>query len=549
MKKLLLIALAVLVVLVGSVLWVIRGMGVSDAALLLPAETVAVVSLPDLPRSILRWPQTTLAKIGVEPQMKAFLEQPFQYLTKQQGGDEAGGILWSLKPGRIFAASINVSAQDAAVLIGFQYWGGKPAHDAAVARLRQEIAAGGPVPEVKHETYEGTDIASSVQGPVTIYNASHGQWGFISNNLEALKAALNRAAGRTKENSLAESPRYKQVIGHLPKEPDFLVYVQPQPIIDALLVVGQNFGAQGNLQQLEQARKIEAVGITMKLDGANLRDTVFVLRPNPPDAGSLSHNSLKLTTKTTTAFIDSVVDFTQVAKAAPLLAGSNLPISKLLQLVPEAFGPESAASLTWPEGQLTPKGLLALAVKNPAKASEAFQEVLTLFPTASITELGGLKYYSFPELGSLAGTPTVTLDEGHFFVGTEPAEIDRIRQAAKAGETLETSPTFVPVKEAYRSANEVFAYLDSRAVFERAFPFARQILPFATAMNPQLSQMIDPAKLPDTETIAKHLSPITYSQSRLPDGYLAESTGPVTLTHVILLGAGIRSSFSQPAGQ
>lgn len=543
MKKLLIIAL---VVLVGSVLWVIRGMGVSDAALLLPAETVAVVSLPDLPRSIMRWPQTTLAKIGVEPQMKAFLEQPLKYLTKHQGGDEAAGILWSLKPGRIFAATTSVSSSDAAILVGFQYWGGKPAHDAAVARLRQEISAGSPAPEVKHESYQGADIASSTHGPVTIYNASHGQWGFISNNLTTLKAALDRAAGRLKEGSLAESAKYKQVISHLAKEPDLLVYVQPQAFLDALLSVGQAFGAQQIPEQFEQARKVDAVGIATKLDGANLSDSIFVLRPNPPDAGKLSHNSIKLTTKNTTLFSDFVMDLNQVAQAAPLLAGSGLPAEKLLKLLPEAFGPEAVVSFTWAEGQFIPSGLAALAVKDSAKASEALQEILALFPTTTTTDLGGLKYYSFPELGSPFATPTFTLDEGYLFAGIDAASIDTIRQAAKAGETLESSPTFVPVKEAYRSANEVFIYVDSRAVFERAYTFVRQFAPWAAATTPGLNEVVDLSKLPDAETIAKHLSPIIYSQSRLSDGYLVESTGPITLIQVGLVGAGISPSFSKP---
>jgi hypothetical protein len=549
MKKLLVIALVVLIVLVGSVVWVLRGMGVSDAALLLPAETVAVVSLPDLPRSIMRWPQTTLAKIGVEPQMKTFLEQPLKFLTKQQGGDEAAGILWKLKPGRIFAAAVNVSAQDSAVLIGFQYWGGKPAHDAAVARLRQEISAGGPAAEVKHETYEGAEIASSSHGPVSIYNASHGQWGFISNNLPALKAALDRAAGRLKEGSLAESARYKQVVGKLSKEPDLLIYVQPQTFLDALLAVGASFGAQQIPAQFEQARKIEAIGLATKLDGANLRDSIFVLRPNPPEIGNLSHNSIKLTTKNTTLFSDFVVDFNQIAQAAPYLATSGLPVEKLIKLVPEAFGPECLISLTWSEGQLIPAGLAALAVKDSAKASEALQEVLALFPETSTTELGGLKYYSFPQFGSPFATPTITLDEGHLLFGINAEAIDGIRQASKSGETLETSPTFVPVKETYRTANEVFAYVDSRGFFERAYTFARQFAPFASAANPGLAEVVDLSKLPDTETITKHLSPMVYSQTRLPDGYLVESSGPITLNHAILIGVGIGSSFSKPGAR
>lgn len=552
MKKVLFIVLAVLIVLAGSVMWVLRGMGVSDAALLLPAETVAMASFPDLPRSFLRWPQTTLAKIGVEPQLKAFLEQPLKYLTKQRGGDEAAGILWSLKPGRIFAASVGVTSKDAAILVGFQYWGGKPAHDAAVARLRQEIALEGAPSEVKHEDYQGTDISSSVHGPISLFNASHGQWGFISNNLQALQEALDRAAGRRKEGSLADSARYKQVIGKLAKDPDLLVYVQPQTFLDALLAVGNSFGAQQIPQQIEQARKVEAVGFSTKLDGANIRDSIFVLRPSPPEAGNLSHNSIKLTTPQTTAFFDFVVDFTQFAKmgqnpaVAPALQGSPLQSSKLFQLAPEAFGPDCSVVLNWPAGQSKPEGVLALAVKDAAKAEQSLQEVLSFLPETTVNDYAGLKYYSFPTLQKAFATPTLTLTDGFALIGLDAAEVDRVRQALKSGETLENSPAFVPAKEPYRSANEVFGYVDIRAIFERGYPTVSQIVRFSANFMPGVSEIIDASKLPDTETIAKHLQPIVYSQTRLADGYLVESTGPITMNQAVLIGAGAGAYFFKP---
>lgn len=87
MKKILLIVLAVLVLVAGSAFWILRGTaGPTDAAVLLPAETVFLASLPDLPRTASRWPKTILAKIGAEPEMKAFLERPFQSHHKGSRG-------------------------------------------------------------------------------------------------------------------------------------------------------------------------------------------------------------------------------------------------------------------------------------------------------------------------------------------------------------------------------------------------------------------------------------------------------------------------------
>lgn len=551
MKKILLVVLVLLIVLAGSVLWIWRSMGVTDAALLLPAETVILASLPDLPRSLIRWPQTTLAKIGAEPEMKAFLEQPFRYLTKQQGGDEASGVLLTLKPGRIFAAAVSVSANDAATLIGFQYWGGKVAHDAAIARLRQQLAQGSPVPELTRETYQGDEISSAVQMGVTLYNASHGQWGFLSNNLAALKDTLDRAAGRKKEGSLASSERYMQVQSHLLKDPDLLFFSQPQAILDSLLALGQTMGAQAIPQQIEQAKKVEAIGAAIKMDGANLRDSVFILRPSPPDAGNLTHAAMKFTTKDTTAYFDFVTDFRQVSSLStnPALAAlQNSPTvqnSRLPQLVPGALGPECAVSLFWPAGQLKPEGFLAVQVRDAAKAEECVQEILAQFPETSVSDEGGIRTYSFPALQTSFSNPSLALTKDFLLIGLDAGDIPRALQAT-AVDSLEKSPVFAPVLPAFRSANEVFGYVDSKKLFEGAFPMLRQVAVFGAAVMPGVSEIIDSSKIPETETIARHLSPIVYSQTRLPDGYLVESSGPITMNQAIILGAVAGSPFLRP---
>lgn len=546
MKKVLLILLAVVILIVGSVLWVLRGMGVSDPALLLPEETVALAAIPDLPRTALRWPQTTLAKIGAEPQMKAFLEQPLKYLTSQKGGNEASGILWNLKPGRIFVAAVNASAQDAALLIGFQFWGGKPAHDAAVERLRTELSLHTPSSEVKTETYEGAEIRSSTHGAVTLFNASHGQWGFLSNNLPALKDALDRAAGRRKEGSLAASARYQKVRARLSASPDVLVYLQPPPLLDALVAAGQSLGAQKIPAQLEQIRQVEAVGYSTLLDGANLKDTLFFLRPNPPDNGALSHEMVRITSPDTLAFFNFLVNFSQIAAAAATTPGaSSLQNLPLYQHALEAFGPECAVAVSW-QDQLLPSGVLAIAVRDQAKAEQTLQEALALLPGTTATESAGATYYTSPAVQNTFVSPALALTDGRLFLGLSAAAIDSARQSLKSGASLESAPVFASAKETYRSANESFGFLDARGIFEKVFPHARQALAFA-AMMPGVSDVINPDKVPDTETVAKHLQPIVFSQSRMADGTVLESSGPITLNHAILLGGGA-ASLLRPAG-
>jgi hypothetical protein len=553
MKKILVILLALLILGAASALWIMRtGAGSTDAATLLPAETVFFASLPDLPRTASRWPKTILAKIGAEPEMKAFLERPIQYFTKDRGGDEAAGVLWKLKPGRIFAAIVSMDSNDAALLVGFQFWGGKSGHDLAVARLRDEISRGGPAPEIVHENYEGVEIASSKHPGLTLYNASQGQWGFLSNNLAVLKDAIDRTAGRKKDGSLADSSRYKEVLAKLVKDSDLLLFCQPQSALETLLEVGSSLGAQPVPQQVEQLRKLEAVGATTKLDEANLRDSVFVLRRNPPDVGSLNHGTMKFTSPETAIYFAFASDFRQILGAVPnaIAAGVPSPLimqgGRLPQLIPQAFGPDCAISLSWAPQQMRPSGLIAVQIRDKAKAEESVRELLNLFPDAQLTESEGMRYYNFPSLQTAFVNPTLALDTDFLLMGVDPGELGHSLQASKAGETLEKSPVFAGALSAFKGANEVFGFADSKLLFERGFPILRQVIVFGAAVVPGASDVIDGSKLPETESIAKHLQPIVYSQTRIPEGYLVESSGPITMNHAALLGAVAGTWFLKP---
>src|SRR5207302_10397156 len=55
------------------------------------------------------------------------------------------------------------------------------------------------------------------------------------------------------------------------------------------------------------------------------------------------------------------------------------------------------------------------------------------------------------------------------------------------------------------------------------------ILQMSAAFVPGLSERLDPNKLPPTEVITKHLSPVVASQSYVDGGYRSESAGTITI--------------------
>ncbi len=552
MKKAALIVVVLLAVVTTSVLWVRGQIGIMDPALLVPPGAAAYVTLPDLPRSYMRWPKTTLAKISGEQEMKDFLLKPIDFLSKERGGNEATTILMGLKPGRLFVTALVAENGDVHSVLGFQYWGSRGEFDKAIARMRAELHRGAP-PEAIKENHLGTEILSSTLADgSTLFTATQNRWGLLSNNRDALTAVIDRAAGRTDSPSLASDAAYLKVIGKLPQESDLLAFVRPGQILDTLLKVGSQLGATADPAQVEQIRKTEAAGFALKLDGADIRDAIFLLRPNPPNVGVLEHQGLALTSSKTLGYFGFLLQYDVLARAArdpsvqkyvPMPAG-NAP--SLFDRLAGAFGKEASVSFAWPADRMTPEFLASAAVVSQPQVEEILAEATSLLPETSVIEKEGTKFYTFPTLRSTFLDPTLALSGGLLVFGLNPADVESALANRGNVQNLKTSPAFAPALPTLATANETFGFIDSKALFDRAFPLLRQIIVFGSSFMPGADQFIDAGKLPQTETISKHLTPIIFSQSRLDDGYLIESSGPITMNQAAILTLGSGAAFLGP---
>jgi len=551
-KKFAIIVCVVLAVLIGSFLWVRGQIGITDPARLLPENTAFYAALPDVPRTALRWPKTTLAKIGAEPEVKEFLAKTKDALTKNPGTHEAGDILWKLKPGRFFAAALPGEGASLHPLLGFQYWGGQKSFDEAMARLRQQIAGGAHV-EPTRENHHNVEIQTlSLPDGTTLCSATLNRWGLLANNPEALKSVLDQMAGRGSRPSLAENPRFNEAFTKLPAAPDFLAFLQTAPLLDALLEAGKPLSAQVDNDQIEMVRAAQAVAFAFKLDGANFRDAVFVLRPAPPDLGQLQHSGLSLTSPATLGYFSFLLQFEALAKLPAYstllrqylstMSDGTDPLTRLTK----TLGREVSLAMSWPEGRMIPEFLAAVSVKDPAQASEFLREAAAIFPESTRTKTGEAVLYSFPTLRSAFLDPTLGLSDNLLVAGLSPDAVEGAFQRGSGSSTIKDTPAFAGVLPAFQSANECFGFINTRGLFERVFPLVRQVAMFGSSLLPGSSQWVDLKKLPQTETIAQHLTPITYAQTRLPNGYLIESSGPITMNQAALAAAGAGAAFWGP---
>jgi len=533
-KKLFIAAAVIAVLLLVAVVVIQKVAGPSDGARLVPEDTVFFASFVDLPRSLFRWQSTSLAQIAKEPEVRAFLEKPMARLQADPGAGETGKILGGLKPGRIFVAVTEVTRDSVDALVGFQYWGGRQEFDAAVNRMRRELPPG----EVTTENHEGNEITVSRHDKFTTYSATLGRWGFVSTSGGLLKSALDRVAGKSKTPSLAEGERFQTVSKKMLAAPDFLFFLQPQKVLDVLLETGRALGAESIPEQVEEFRATEAVGGSLKLDGALQRDALFLMRKAAKPAENLTHKTARFTGGATVVFIDFLARFSGLPALLEKALADAAPQASIVEfagLAAAAYGPECALVVNWENGQMTPSGVLAVEIRNQEKADEALKKLISFFPETRIVDDQGILLYSIPSVSNPLATPTLTLTDRFLLFGIDASSVSRAARAA--GPELVGLPAFAPALPAYHSANEVFAFVDTGAIFERAYTALRPVILFGAQVMPAAADMIDTAKLPATETISRHLPPVILSQQRLEDGVLLESSGPITASELAIAAA------------
>ena len=276
----------------------------------------------------------------------------------------------------------------------------------------------------------------------------------------------------------------------------------------------------------------------MKIDGELQRDALFLLRKGPKPADVLTHKTARFTAPETVAFVDFLARFgglPALLEKALTGAAPQQSIVELAELTAAACGPECALVANWGTGQMAPSGVLAVEIRDRAKADEALKKLMTFFPETRVVEEEGIKLYSIPSVSNPLVSPTLTLTDQFLILGIDPSSVSKA--ARSDGNAIEGLPAFAPAIPAYRTANEAFAFIDTRSIFVRAYTALRPVILFGAQVMPGATDMIDTGKLPQTETIARHLPPVILSQQRFEDGVLLESSGPFTVSQLAIAAA------------
>ncbi len=540
-KAVVLIATAASLASVATGLWVWRRsqeIPPVPAAQLAPAETLFLAELPDLPKSAVRLRETALWKIWHEPDVQAFLARPRSKIPKNGQAEAALSALGEAKAHHAFFALADITKNMPHFVSGFTYGGKRETVEALVAKARAQAQSASPAGKLALVKYGEFEIESFSDKGVSIAGAFAGEWYFVANDLDLLKATIDRSVKKT-PGALAESDAYRKSVAHLPADPDLRLFVQPGVFVDKFAAMMSAASQPVEPQTLAELKKMQALAISTKMEGERFHDTCFLLEPGATALPALAQNAMELTTPDTLfyyAFGLALPDKLELPgrdlDAAGALDGARAFLDMLSAQgiapadVKAAFGPGFALQADWAKDGAQPAFGISAQIRDPALARKLAENV---FKGWQREESAGATFWQ-SRMRDLAFSPAAALTEKRLILGLNLRDLKAFVEKAKAnGPTLEKSADFASATAAISKPGVSFAYLDAKAVFQRVYnDSTRTAAMISLSFVPGSSDYVEAGKLPSAESVAKHLSPIALSSSQSENGLLFESAGPFT---------------------
>jgi len=518
-------------------------------ASLLPKQTMALVHVPDFNRSRGEWHRTDLYQLWKEPAVQEFLAKPRAKVPTEGRIGQTVNEMADLDMKDAFFAVISIEASAWKWEGGFRC----PGDTTKAAKTVEDWRARGlnVNGDVKRETleYQGRQIQTETAGLITLSTAWAGPWFFYANDLENLKALLDRADGRTKDanTELSSDEAFLAASKHMPDSYAALAYGRVDQLLEKLMPPEERTSPD----QLALIRDIRAFCATTAFDGGRIRDTVFVAMPKAAEPGNLARASLPIATKDAFLYAATLLDLRKEmtpggrTPALGWLGGLKTITDALaasgvsLEEWKSAFGSEMGLIGSWTTNSQFPSLLAAIPVKDPAKANHIFS-ALAAGPSADAAwthrEKEGVHYFSSGSgLQLFSFSPTIGLSDRMLIVGPDAGAIEAAMKRSAAGASeLAATRNFQNAERTVPTAQQAFVYLDLALVYARFDETLRPLLAMSAAFLPAMSDTVDVNKLPPAEVITKHLSPIVMSQSYRGDGYVAESVGPVPFYQTVV---------------
>ena len=514
---------------------------------LLSRETIAFAHLPDLNRTRGQWHQSDICQLYFEPSVQEFLRKPLARLPKKDSATQALHEIEQLDPKDAFIAIARIDDNNPTLVGGFRFRGSQADAEKVIEKWRLSLFAKNPAAKREKVPHERHQIDLFTVAPFTLATAFDGEWFLAANDLGELEAILYRADHRAQDrkSTLESDKNFRAAMAHLPANYALSFYVQPKIFAEKLAALRAADGRNVSAEEQTMLERMRSICGSSRFDQGKIHDLFFVGMPKLADA-KLARSSLTLGTKDTFLYLAMLLNIgqkfdalNQATGTAPMRGGWRKTLQAFARtgVTAEdwkaAFGVELGALAEWPASARWPWFFATFPVQDAEKAGKIV-EALTRVDEDSIwnqTEKDDVRYFSMVSPASLlAISPTIALSNKIMIAGLDPISVETAVKRNDAGRSeLSNSADYDKAARSIPAPTNFFAYVDVPLLYSRLDAALRPMLFVSAAFLPWLSDYVDLAKLPPSEIITKHISPIVSSQRYDGDGYVAESMGSITL--------------------
>jgi len=572
MKKVIVVFLLFTAVIGATLIYLTLTKPVPRAVDLLPESTLVFLDIPNFSKAHADFATTELYALWHEPEVQAFVKKPLKAIREassnagapSDAGSVAHLILDSLQ-GEVFLALTHVTILPSfspGLILGANVGHKRIQTTAGLYQLERRLKQTYPNGIFQDKKYLGVKYAVwETQPGYLLCHASFSSLIVFTFGEDTMRDAIACYTGQTPPDfkRLGASAQFLTVGQHASKNHEFLAYLNVNEVLNLVgPLMALSPQTSGFYQKLQ---RVQAAAASMTFVDGGVEDVGFVTYSSsaPKPTPQTQRKTLSLTSPDTLLYSVGSADLSSIYEegmqslsqsgSAPVMLAvgqfeqtlrtRNIRVRDVLQ----QLGPEFAIIGNWRSGARTPDFAVVSELANANTLRPAIDDVMNALKQSALgnddtapwdeTEAAGQKLRTV-HIGANLLAPTYTVTDQFFILASTPDYArELLTQAKESKPTLATSTTYQQSIKRLPASGSSYGYADLRGFFEPLYGLAKSGLSEIGS-----NDYVDVAKLPQSETIAKHLFPFASVTVSEPQQVTSTSFSPVGKSMAAVIGIG-----------
>ena len=537
---------------------------------LLPESTLVFIDIPDFSKSRADFAKTELYALQQEPEVQAFLEKPLAVLREASSlagaprdAESIGNFILDGMQGEVFLAVTHVTIVpfDVGLILGMDVRHKRIEATAGLYRLESALKQTYPHGNFQEGNYLGVKYSVwETQPGFPVCHAFFDSLAVFTLGEDTMRDTIACYTGQASPDfkRLAASAKFQNVRQHASKNHEFLAYLNVE---EMLSLVGPLLALAPQTSSMYQKfEHIQTSAYSMTFVDHGVEDVGFLAysggpQPTPPPT---QRKTLALTSpdtllysvgsaNLTATYEQGMQSLSQSGVATVMLAVEQFQQAQrsrglhIREEVLQRLGPELGIIANWRAGTQVPDFAIVSEVTDPDKLLPALDGAMNALKESALggddqfpwdeTESAGRKLRTL-RIGDGRFAPTYTTTDRFLILATTPNYArELLAQASESKPTLATSAVYQQSMKRLPRNGSSYGYADLRGLFGPLYGLAKTGLSRIGD-----NEFVDTSKLPQTETIARHLFPFVSVTVSRPQQVTSTSFSPFGKSMAVMAG-------------